>query len=221
MLRWLKAASYSPSGEMVCLADKEEEHARTDLCYWAQALRPGLRRLCLRLRTPASTAGRSAADRSPPGGIEAGGAVCPGALSCRARDFAAAAAELGERPAEALLTADCKEFAVQDSLFAIGTVETASPATLEPRIPELYSAMQGLAHERGYSVLLFMIVDILELRSRVLIWGGERAVAEVLGVSLAADGHSVLVEGLVSRKKQVVPLLTQIQATLIAKRGTA
>jgi len=81
--------------------------------------------------------------------------------------------------------------------------------------------MQGLAHERGYSVLLFMIVDILELRSRVLIWGGERAVAEVLGVSLEADGHSVLVEGLVSRKKQVVPLLTQIQATLIGKRGTA
>ena len=135
--------------------------------------------------------------------------------------FAAAASELGERPAEALLTADCKEFAVQGSLFAIGTVETASPAALEPRIPELYSAMQRLAHERGYSVLLFMIVDILELRSRVLIWGGERAVAEVLGVSLEADGHSVLVEGLVSRKKQVVPLLTQIQATLIGKRGTA
>ena len=135
--------------------------------------------------------------------------------------FAAAAAELGERSAAALLTADCKEFAVQGSLFAIGTVEMASPAVLEPRIPELYSAMQGLAHERGYSVLLFMIVDILELRSRVLIWGGERAVAEVLGVSLEADGHSVLVEGLVSRKKQVVPLLTQIQATLIGKRGTA
>ena len=127
--------------------------------------------------------------------------------------FAAAAAELGERPAEALLTADCKEFAVQGSLFTIGTVETTSPAALEPRIPELYSAMQRLAYERGYSVLLFMIVDILELRSRVLIWGGERAVAEALGVSLEADGHSVLVEGLVSRKKQVVPLLTQIQAT--------
>ena len=36
-----------------------------------------------------------------------------------------------------------------------------------------------------------------------------------------ADGHSVLVEGLVSRKKQVVLLLTQIQATLIGKKGTA
>lgn len=133
--------------------------------------------------------------------------------------FAAAAAELGKRPAEALLTADCKEFAVQSSLFAIGTVETASPDSLEPRIPELYSAMQGLAHKQGYSVLLFMIVDILELRSSILIWGGERAVAEVLGVSLEEDGHSVKVEGLVSRKKQVVPLLTQIQATLISKRS--
>src|SRR5712692_3265626 len=136
VLRWLKAASYSPSGEMVCLADKEEEHARTDLCYWAQALRPGLRRLCLRLRTPAPTARRSAADRSPPGGIEAGGAVCPGALSCRARDFAAAAAELGERPAEALLTADCKEFAVQDSLFA-------SELSRRPVLPPLSHASRS------------------------------------------------------------------------------
>jgi len=54
-----------------------------------------------------------------------------------------------------------------------------------------------------------------------LIWGGERAVAEVLGIPLEADGHSVLVEGLVSRKKQVVPLLEKIQATIIGKRGTA
>ncbi len=135
--------------------------------------------------------------------------------------FAAAASELGKRPAEALLTADYKEFAVNGGLVAIGTVETASPAALEPRIPELLAAMQRLAHERGYSVLLFMIVDILQLRSRVLIWGGEHAVAEVLGVPLEADGHSVVVEGLVSRKKQVVPLLAQIQAALTGKGGAA
>jgi manganese-dependent inorganic pyrophosphatase len=100
-------------------------------------------------------------------------------------------------------------------------VETASPATIEPRIPELLSAMQRLAHERGYSVFLFLLVDILQLRSRVLIWGGERAVAGVLGVPLEADGHSALVEGLVSRKKQVVPLLEKIQAAITGKKGAA
>ena len=119
------------------------------------------------------------------------------------------------------MTADYKEFVVNGSLFAIGTVETASPAALQPRIPELLAAMQRLAHERGYSVLLFMIVDILQLRSQVLIWGGEHAVAEVLGVPLEADGHSVVVEGLVSRKKQVVPLLAQMQAALTGKGGVA
>ncbi|GAC1394250.1 MAG: putative manganese-dependent inorganic diphosphatase [Ktedonobacteraceae bacterium] len=131
--------------------------------------------------------------------------------------FAAAAADLNERSAEALLTADFKEFGVQDATFAVGTVETASPMTVEKRIPELLAMMQKLAQERSYTVLLFMIVDIIDMRCRLLISGGERAVAEVLHVPLESDGHSVIVEDLVSRKKQVVPLLPRIQAVLTGK----
>jgi len=44
-------------------------------------------------------------------------------------------------------------------------------------------------------------------------------VAEVLGVPLEPDGHSVIVEGLVSRKKQLVPLLSRIQATMTGRTG--
>jgi len=40
-----------------------------------------------------------------------------------------------------------------------------------------------------------------------------------LGVPLDADGHSVIVEGLVSRKKQLVPLLARFQATMSGKTG--
>jgi manganese-dependent inorganic pyrophosphatase len=128
--------------------------------------------------------------------------------------FAAAAADLSARSAESLLTADFKEFAVGDKKFAIGTVETASPATIEKRIPELLSTMQRLAQERGYSSFLFMIVDIINMRCRLLVWGGERAVADVLGVPLEADGHTLIVDDLVSRKKQLVPLLGRIQASM-------
>jgi len=59
-----------------------------------------------------------------------------------------------------------------------------------------------------------MIVDIIHMRCHLLISGAERAVAEVLGVPLEADGHSLVVEDLVSRKKQLVPLLPRIQAAL-------
>src|SRR6266852_8358012 len=65
--------------------------------------------------------------------------------------FAAAAADLNSRSTEALLTADFKEFKVRDSKFAIGTVETASPATIEKRTPDILSAMQRISQERGYA----------------------------------------------------------------------
>lgn len=133
--------------------------------------------------------------------------------------FAAAAANLGERSAEVLLTTDFKEFVVNDTKFAVGTVETASPAIIEKRIPELLATMQRLAKENGYSVFLFMIVDIIEMRCRLLIYGGERAVAEVFQMPLEADGHSVIVEDLVSRKKQVIPLLPRIRAAMLAQEN--
>jgi manganese-dependent inorganic pyrophosphatase len=128
--------------------------------------------------------------------------------------FAAAATDLAHRSAEGLLTADFKEFTMRDMKFAIGTVETASPASIEKRSEELLQAMQRLARERGYISLLFMIVDIINMRCTLLISGGERAVAEVMKSPLEAGGHAITVEGLVSRKKQLVPLLGRIQALL-------
>ncbi len=128
--------------------------------------------------------------------------------------FAAAAADLAQRDGEALLTADFKEFTVRDAKFAIGTVETASPATIEKRSDELLSIMQRLAHQRGYASFLFMIVDIINMQCTLLIAGGEQAVATALNSRLEQDGHTVVVEGLVSRKKQLVPLLNRIQALL-------
>ncbi|MBV9021379.1 MAG: putative manganese-dependent inorganic diphosphatase [Ktedonobacteraceae bacterium] len=133
--------------------------------------------------------------------------------------FAAATAHLAEKKAEALLTSDFKEFTVRDNTFAIGTVETTSPAMIEKRIPELYVTMQRIAQEHNYTSFLFMIVNIITMQCRLLIWGAEHVVANVLAVPLESDGHSVVVEGLVSRKKQLVPLLGRIQAAIGEKRS--
>ncbi len=133
--------------------------------------------------------------------------------------FAAAASDLNGRSAEALITADFKEFTVSDAKFAIGTVETASPTSIEKRSEELLSTMRHISQERGYTSFLFMIVDIINMRCHLLVYGGEQAVAEVLGVRLEKDGHSVVVEELVSRKKQLVPLLGRIHSAMSGKTG--
>lgn len=133
--------------------------------------------------------------------------------------FTAAAADLNGRSAETLITADFKEFTVSDARFAIGTVETASPTSIEKRSAELLNTMQHLSQERGYTSFLFMIVDIINMRCHLLVYGGEQAVAEVLGAQLEKDGHSVVVEELVSRKKQLVPLLGRIHSAMSGKTG--
>lgn len=131
--------------------------------------------------------------------------------------FAVAARELDEKSAEDLLTLDFKEFTVQDVRFAIGTVETASPSTIERRSQELLQSMHRLVQERNYASFLFMIVDIINLRCHLLVWGGEQTAAEIFGAPLEADGHTIIVDGLVSRKKQVVPQLSRMQAALSGK----
>ncbi|HEY0754087.1 MAG TPA: putative manganese-dependent inorganic diphosphatase [Ktedonobacteraceae bacterium] len=131
--------------------------------------------------------------------------------------FAAAAAELDERSTEELLTSDFKEFTVQEMRFAVGTVETASPAAVEKRTQELLETMHRLVQERGYASFLFMIVDIINLRCHLLISGGEHTIARVFASPLEDDGHTIVVEDLVSRKKQVVPQLARIQAALAGK----
>jgi len=112
------------------------------------------------------------------------------------------------------LTSDFKEFTAQEAKFAVGTVETASPQAIEDRIPELLEVMRHMLHESGYTSFLFMIVDIINMRCTLLICGAEQAVADAFAVPLESDGHTAKVEGLVSRKKQVVPLLPRIQAQL-------
>jgi manganese-dependent inorganic pyrophosphatase len=133
--------------------------------------------------------------------------------------FTAAAAELAEKSAETLLTADFKEFTVGEAKFAIGTVETASPAVVEKRSEELLSEMGRMARDHDYTSFLFMIVDIINMRCHLLIYGGEKAVADALRVPLEPDGHSVIVDGLVSRKKQLAPLLPRIEALIAGRTG--
>src|SRR5260370_14421085 len=126
--------------------------------------------------------------------------------------FAAAASDLRGKSADSLITSDFKEFTVGNLKFAIGTVETASPSSIESRIPELLTTIQRLSHERNYASFLFMIVDIINMNCRLLIWGGEKSVAEVFHVPLEEDGHTAIVELFVSRKKQCVPLIPRLQA---------
>jgi len=75
---------------------------------------------------------------------------------------------------------------------------------------ELVAEMERLRDARAYAVMLFVVVDIRRDESEIFIAGQRAAVAEAFGQELDSP-HSIILPGVISRKKQVVPVLPHIR----------
>lgn len=123
----------------------------------------------------------------------------------------AVASDLSERSPRDVLTTDFKEFRIDDVPFAIGYMETVQKARVDEIRQDLLSEMLAIRAQRGYAAFLFMVVDIAHSETEILLAGLEEETAEALGQPLVTP-HSVVLGGVMSRKKQVVPLLPRLAA---------
>jgi len=119
------------------------------------------------------------------------------------------ASDLSGRSPREILTTDFKEFRIDGTLFAVGYMETVHKRRVDEIRDKLLTEMVAIRGEKGYVALLFMVVDIAHSQTEILIVGLEQEVAEALGQRLASP-HSVMIAGVMSRKKQVVPILPRI-----------
>jgi manganese-dependent inorganic pyrophosphatase len=123
----------------------------------------------------------------------------------------AVASDLTERSPRDILTTDFKEFHIDDTPFAVGYMETVQKARVDEIRETLLSEMLAIRAQRGYAAFMFMVVDIAHGETEILLAGLEEETAQALGQSLATP-HSVVLSGVMSRKKQVVPLLPRLAA---------
>jgi manganese-dependent inorganic pyrophosphatase len=119
------------------------------------------------------------------------------------------ASDVSDRTAEQLLTGDFKELKVDGTQFGIGVIETTNAGDVLARRQELLHEMAKLG-ERGYASVLFAVIDILHERTTLLIAGHAAAVAEAFNLPLEHD-HLLHIPGIVSRKKNLVPMLSTIR----------
>ena len=106
-----------------------------------------------------------------------------------------------------LLSMDGKEYEVGGKQFRVSVLETTSPATVLARKDALVAAMATVAQEDGADQVLLFVVDILNEESTMLVPNDlTRTVAEKsFGASVSGD--TVVLPGVVSRKKQIIPNL--------------
>ena len=107
-----------------------------------------------------------------------------------------------------LLRMDSKEFTVGELKLRVSVLETTSPATVMSRKASLMQTMATVAADDGVDHVLLFVVDILNTESTLLVPNlAVKAIAEASFSGNVKDDCLVL-PGVVSRKKQIIPQLT-------------
>jgi manganese-dependent inorganic pyrophosphatase len=110
---------------------------------------------------------------------------------------------------EEIITEDLKEYVSANTVFAIAQVETMNMNQLEERKSDIVQTMQNICNKHGYALLCLMVTDILEEGTELLVVGDKRMLAEeAFGNKIVND--SIFLEGVMSRKKQVVPVIYEV-----------
>lgn len=106
-----------------------------------------------------------------------------------------------------LLRMDSKEYEVGGKTFRVSVLETTSPAPLLARKDSLMKAMDAVAAEDGADQVLLFIVDILNEEATLLVPNDlVKSVAEN-SFATVCSGDTVVLPGVMSRKKQIIPNL--------------
>ena len=120
--------------------------------------------------------------------------------------FSASAPE--DKPIHDLFFADFKEFHIAGHTFGISQITCLDSARQLSRKREFLDLMEDTKKKNGYSMIILMLTDVLIEGSRILCLGGEDTFNQAFNVELR-DSEALL-PGVMSRKKQVVPMLSAL-----------
>lgn len=118
-----------------------------------------------------------------------------------------AGANTKDKSAKELIDIDAKEFIMNDAKLVVAQINTVDAKEVTDRQVELEETINKEISEKGLKAFVFVITNILTSDSEVLVVGEEKdKVAQAFGKVL--NNNLMTLEGVVSRKKQVVPQIT-------------
>lgn len=118
-----------------------------------------------------------------------------------------AGADLSDKTIAQLITLDAKEFQMGSYKVEIAQVNAVDTNDVLSRQAELEAALSGIIAEKNLDMFLFVVTDILNNDSIGLALGrAAHAVEQAYNVKL--DDNKAVLKGVVSRKSQIVPVLT-------------
>jgi len=119
-----------------------------------------------------------------------------------------AGADLSDKTVDQLLSIDAKEFSMGTYKVEIAQVNAVDTNDVISKQAELESSIQAIITKKGLDLFLLVVTDILNNDSVAVALGNKaQAVEKAFNVQL--ETNTALLKGVVSRKKQIVPVLTE------------
>ena len=106
-----------------------------------------------------------------------------------------------------LLRMDSKEYTVDGKEFRVSVLETTAPKLVLDRKDSLMASMVDVAAEDGADQVLLFVVDILNEEATLLVPNDLVKTVAEKSFGATVTGDTVVLPGIMSRKKQIIPNL--------------
>lgn len=124
-------------------------------------------------------------------------------------DMLKAGTDISDKSAQELLGMDAKEFTMNGNKVEIAQINVVDPEAVFAKQEEYEAAIEQLIEEKGLDLYLLVVTNILESNSDALALGEHsEKVEQAFDVTL--ENNRALLEGIVSRKKQIVTNLESV-----------
>lgn len=105
-----------------------------------------------------------------------------------------------------IIMRDYKDYNMSGKKVGAGQIEVIDLSLIEGRKDEIYNELVKMKNEGGYHSIVFMLTDIMKEGTELFVVTDEPALIEkAFGKKI--EGRSIWLEGVMSRKKQVIPPL--------------
>ncbi len=117
-------------------------------------------------------------------------------------------ASTGNRTAEDLLMSDYKEFHIAGHDLAVAQITCVDSPKMLQRKEEFLSLMKKIAQEKGFSMVILMLTDVLLEGTQLIYLGDDEIIQQAF--TLPPKDNTVFLPKIMSRKKQVIPMLSAL-----------
>ena len=114
----------------------------------------------------------------------------------------------GGKSVEELVSSDFKEFHIGEQNLGVGQVTCLDSMEMLERKEEFLAVMRRLQEERHYNMVILMLTDVLLEGTQLLYVGSDEAIRNAF--SAEPKDNALFLPGVMSRKKQVIPMLSAL-----------